>query len=207
MSLGLVIVFVTLVLFVFTNLSTARVYASYIQAVITCNLLPALTGDTTTSVGSCTTTTGKINGGAFSGTNGDIVGFGATNMPVDSGIPYNPSCGGPGLCVTGTLSQAQILTLTSTVGITLVSGQGANSVIVVDMLEMNLIAGGTVYAGSTADLELFYTAPNSAVVSTGVCSTAVIKSSTNASCLNFPVAVNVIASSSVISQFRLGRTT
>jgi hypothetical protein len=31
----------------------------------------------------------KINGTAFSGTNGDLVGFGASNIPVDTGIFYN----------------------------------------------------------------------------------------------------------------------
>lgn len=50
-----------------------------------CAQLPALTGDTTTSAGSCATTTAKINGTSFAGTNGDIVTFGASNIPADSG--------------------------------------------------------------------------------------------------------------------------
>ena len=52
----------------------------------TCAQLPSLTGDTTTSAGSCATTTAKINGTAFSGTNGDVVIFGASNTPADAGF-------------------------------------------------------------------------------------------------------------------------
>lgn len=52
----------------------------------TCAQMPALTGDTTSSAGTCATTTGKINGTAFAGTNGDGVIYGAANIPVDSGI-------------------------------------------------------------------------------------------------------------------------
>jgi hypothetical protein len=52
-----------------------------------CSQEPALTGDTTSSAGSCATTTSGINGTAFSGTNGDVVSFGASNTPADSGIP------------------------------------------------------------------------------------------------------------------------
>src|SRR5208282_176715 len=55
----------------------------------TCAQLPALTGDTTTSAGSCATITAKINGTAFSGTANDVVAFGSGgNIPLDSGIPY-----------------------------------------------------------------------------------------------------------------------
>lgn len=52
-----------------------------------------MTGDTTTSAGSCATTTAKINGTAFSGTNGDAVKFGASNTPADSGLAM-PSAAG-----------------------------------------------------------------------------------------------------------------
>lgn len=51
-----------------------------------CGAMPALTGDTTTSAASCATTTAKINGTAFSGTNGNVVSFGASNTPADSGF-------------------------------------------------------------------------------------------------------------------------
>lgn len=44
----------------------------------------SLGGDVT---GTCSANTvGKINGTSFAGTNGDIVNFGASNIPVDSGI-------------------------------------------------------------------------------------------------------------------------
>lgn len=58
---------------------------AYQTSAIPCGLLPALTGDTTTSAGSCATTTSKINGVAFAGNNGDIVEFGSGNTPVDTG--------------------------------------------------------------------------------------------------------------------------
>jgi hypothetical protein len=51
-----------------------------------CGALPALTGDTTSSATSCATVTAKINGGAFTGTNGHLVSFGASNTPADSGV-------------------------------------------------------------------------------------------------------------------------
>ena len=44
-----------------------------------------LSGDASTS-GSNVVTVSKINGTAFSGTNGDLVTFGASNIPADSGI-------------------------------------------------------------------------------------------------------------------------
>lgn len=55
-------------------------------ASVACGQLPALTGDTTSSAGSCATATAKINGTSFAGTNGDLVSFGASNIPADSGI-------------------------------------------------------------------------------------------------------------------------
>jgi|SRR5579859_1287870 len=55
-------------------------------ASVTCGQLPALTGDTTTSAGSCATTTSKLNGTSFAGTSTHLVAFGAANIPVDSGI-------------------------------------------------------------------------------------------------------------------------
>lgn len=55
----------------------------------TCAQLPALTGDTTTSAGTCATTTSKLNGTTFAGTNGDVVGFGASNVPVDTSIAFS----------------------------------------------------------------------------------------------------------------------
>lgn len=54
---------------------------------VMCGQLPALTGDTTTSAGSCATTTSKLNGTSFAGTSTHLVAFGAANIPVDSGIP------------------------------------------------------------------------------------------------------------------------
>lgn len=51
-----------------------------------CAALPALTGDTTTSAGSCATATAKLNGTAFAGTTGNVVSFGATNTPADAGF-------------------------------------------------------------------------------------------------------------------------
>jgi len=54
-----------------------------------CAQLPALTGDTTTSAGSCATTTAKINGTAFSGTANDVVAFGTGGtIPLDTSILY-----------------------------------------------------------------------------------------------------------------------
>src|SRR6266850_1657649 len=59
---------------------------SWALQAIACSQFPALTGDTTTSAGACATTTAKINGTSFSGTNGHLVSFGASNVPADSGI-------------------------------------------------------------------------------------------------------------------------
>jgi hypothetical protein len=56
---------------------------------LTCNFLPAFTGDTTSSAGSCAQTTSKINGTSFTGTVNDLVAFGSGgNIPLDSGILY-----------------------------------------------------------------------------------------------------------------------
>jgi hypothetical protein len=57
-----------------------------ISGSVACGQMPALTGDTTSSAGSCATSTSKINGTSFAGTNGDVVLFGAANIPVDSAI-------------------------------------------------------------------------------------------------------------------------
>lgn len=57
-----------------------------ISGSLACSQMPALTGDTTTSAGACATTTSKINGTAFAGTSGDVVSFGASNTPADSGV-------------------------------------------------------------------------------------------------------------------------
>jgi len=51
-----------------------------------CEGLMALTGDATNSAGSCATTVSKINNTSFAGTNGDLVSFGAANVPADSSI-------------------------------------------------------------------------------------------------------------------------
>lgn len=45
-----------------------------------------IAGDCTSSAGSLTIACSKINGTSFAGTNGDLVGFGASNIPADSGI-------------------------------------------------------------------------------------------------------------------------
>ena len=50
---------------------------------------PAITGDTAIAAGGTTSTTSKINGGSFSGTQNDVVIFGASNTPGDSGILYS----------------------------------------------------------------------------------------------------------------------
>jgi hypothetical protein len=47
---------------------------------------PALLGDCTTSAGSVTLACAKINGTAFAGTSGNLVSFGAANIPADSTI-------------------------------------------------------------------------------------------------------------------------
>ena len=47
---------------------------------------PVITGDTAIAAGGTTSTTAKINGTAFSGTNGHLVSFGAANIPADSGV-------------------------------------------------------------------------------------------------------------------------
>jgi len=69
---------------------------------LACGQLPALTGDTTTTAGSCAATTAKINGTAFTGTNGHLVSFGASNIPADSGVvaanAVTASSPGVGLC-------------------------------------------------------------------------------------------------------------
>ncbi|MGH3429168.1 MAG: hypothetical protein ACRDQZ_16640 [Mycobacteriales bacterium] len=59
---------------------------SQLSGSATCGQLPALTGDTTSSAGTCGTTTAKINGTSFAGVNGHVVSFGAVNIPADSGV-------------------------------------------------------------------------------------------------------------------------
>lgn len=51
-----------------------------------CGALPALVGDTTSTAGTCTTITVKINGTAFAGVSGHLVSFGGVNTPADSGV-------------------------------------------------------------------------------------------------------------------------
>jgi hypothetical protein len=68
--------------------SAAQPAFSDLSGSAACAQLPALTGDTTTSAGSCATTTAKINGTAFSGTTNDVVAFGASNTPLDTAILY-----------------------------------------------------------------------------------------------------------------------
>jgi uncharacterized protein YqgV (UPF0045/DUF77 family) len=48
--------------------------------------MPALTGDCTTSAGAVATTCTKLNGTAFAGTSGNLVSFGAANIPADAGF-------------------------------------------------------------------------------------------------------------------------
>lgn len=48
--------------------------------------MPAFTGDCTSSAGALALACAKINGTSFAGTNGNLVGFGASNIPVDTGI-------------------------------------------------------------------------------------------------------------------------
>ncbi len=71
-----------------TNIAvtTTATWATVGKGAVACSQLPPLTGDTTSSSGSCGTTTSKINGTAFAGTNGHVVSFGAANIPADSGI-------------------------------------------------------------------------------------------------------------------------
>lgn len=73
-----------------------------VTGILPCTSFPVLTGDTTTSSGSCGTTTAKINGTSFAGTSGHVVGFGAANIPTDTGIVYanivTASSPGAGLC-------------------------------------------------------------------------------------------------------------
>jgi hypothetical protein len=76
-----------------------------------CARLPALTGDTVTSAGACATTTGKINGTPFAGTTGDIVTFGASNTPADSGV------GGPTSVTSGGLMYASSSTAFASSGL------------------------------------------------------------------------------------------
>jgi hypothetical protein len=74
---------------------------------LTCGFLPALTGDTTTSAGTCGTTTTKINGTTFSGTVNDLVGFGSGGtIPFDTGILYTNVLTAASALTSGNLVQA-----------------------------------------------------------------------------------------------------
>ena len=53
---------------------------------LACGDLPALTGDTTTTAGSCATTTAKINSTSVTGTNGNVTSYGAGNTLADAGF-------------------------------------------------------------------------------------------------------------------------
>lgn len=154
-----------------------------------CAALPALTGDTTHSAGSCATTTSKINGTSFAGTSGNLVSFGASNVPADSGIAYSSACGAVGLCATGTLSQAQIvaLTTTSTGAVTIVAAQGAGTVIVPRSGGLvNFLATATAYATGTGNLILTYNGSATNSVAASFLISASVKATVNQ--LSIPIA-------------------
>jgi hypothetical protein len=119
--------------------------ASNIQVAIpvTCGNMPALTGDTTSSAGTCVTATGKINGGAFAGVNGNLVSFGPSNTPADSGVK---AASLPQI-TTGILASADILSL-NTVAVQAIAAQGSGIVTLVDRVVLNLVAGSSPYAGT-----------------------------------------------------------
>lgn len=53
---------------------------------LACSQLPALTGDATTTPGSCVTSVTRLNGGVFSGLAGNLVAFAAGSTPADSAV-------------------------------------------------------------------------------------------------------------------------
>jgi hypothetical protein len=67
-------------------LSHAQPSFSNLADAATCAQLPALTGDATTSAGACATTVTGLNGGTFSGVQGNVVSFATSNRPADSGV-------------------------------------------------------------------------------------------------------------------------
>lgn len=67
-------------------ISKAPIAFSDLPGLLGCAQLPALTGDVTTSAGSCATLVSRINGAVFSGTTGNLVSFATSNTPADSGV-------------------------------------------------------------------------------------------------------------------------
>lgn len=102
--------------------------------------MPALTGDVSNSAGSLSVTVSKINGTSVSGTQNDVVAFGASNTLADTSILYtnlttqtsngaaNEVCTYTGtnkVCVPGTVANAMLTN--STIGIAGTSNQITSS--------------------------------------------------------------------------------
>ena len=134
---------------------------------VVCGQLPAFTGDMTTTAGSCAATNVGLNGTNLAGLGtGLLKNTTATGVPSIVTLPLSTAnggavaqgvniCGSPGLCKTGSLTQAQITGLTSSAGVSVLSAAGANTAIVIDSWSLNGVYVLNYTAGSA--LELKYT--------------------------------------------------
>lgn len=92
----------------------------------------------------------------------------------------------PQLTVTGTLSSSQILGLNST-PITLVTAQGAGTIIQVDKISLNYIYNSTTYASGGAISAIYGT--NTAKAATGTAAASVITGTSNGFATLLPTAI------------------
>jgi hypothetical protein len=158
-----------------------------------CSQLPALTGDTTTSAGSCATVTGKINGTAVSGTAGDAVkyGSGGTTL-VDSGLAMPTAAG------SATVTQ-DIASGTAAMGTSAISSGSCATVVTVsasgvattDVITVGFNGDPTAVTGygasSSGALLTIYPYPTSGNVNFKVCNSTASSITPGALTLNWKV--------------------
>lgn len=125
--------------------------------------------------------------------NNAVLWGGAGNAPVDSGLLFSTACGAF-QCATGTLSSAQLLSLSGT-PITVIPAV-SGGIAIVDEVIVNLIAGGTPYtfSGTLAIKD------GGSHTLTGTCASAILTSASNSICEVLTVAVGAVASSGFINQ-------
>jgi hypothetical protein len=102
-----------------------------LPATLPTSAVPAFTGDMTSSSGSLATTVSKINGTAFSGTNGHIVSFGASNTPADSGLVASDEINyhTPATGIARTTTSSQVLASSELSGDATTSGSNVVTVV------------------------------------------------------------------------------
>jgi len=128
---------------------------------LSCTQTPALTGDTTTSAGNCSTTTSKVNGGSFptsatvaatnssnqltaaSLTNTDIWIGSASNLPVATAISGDSSMTAGGVMTNSGINGVNLAGL-STGMLKIATGTGTPSTVPLQGTDANILTSGTI---------------------------------------------------------------